>query len=648
VLGSKIIAFIIFPYYYERMSVDLVLPLEKAIDVSLCGGKAAAIGELIRTGFETVGGFVVTTTVFGKMDNDLEAEILRNYDNLGSKYVAVRSSATSEDSKEAAWAGQLDTFLNVSRNELISSVEKCWVSIESGRASSYARQHNIKAGKVAVIVQPMIQFYGGGVAFSVHPVTQEADKIVIEMALGLEAVVSGETTPDTYIVRKKSGDILEKHIANQNRKMVQGKDGKTKWQQIGTKGSSQKLSDEKIKELAKEIARLEKHFGYPVDVEWGLVDDKILIMQCRPITTLQSSSYKKTAGTSDNWRHYLTRSYTLFGASLWQHSYESDDAEKVFGMRLYDGLFIEDRPRVVRQYRIESQLAEFKTHFESLLKERYDEFRDFLNEAGSLNEFTKKHVLSAQEPFSEVEEAVAFLDKLFIRATVLPYWSLDAMERLKVKDEAVEKQTKELRAVSYYPTLIEKVIIPLAIKKLKRLGIKNPEKVINLLTYKELPAVNQMLVDKRLLSSAKGYRFRYEVHKGSKTISWSKSLNEEVAKIEELPKLGKDLKLDGQTAYPGVVKGNVRLVLTQDDLRKKVTAKDIIVTINANPQFLPLIQQCSGIIADEGGIMSHASILAREFKKPCIVGSRFGTVVLNEGDEVILNATDQMVIRTSS
>lgn len=268
------------------MSADLVLALEKAIDVSLCGGKAVALGELIRAGFKTVGGFVVTTAAFGKMNDGLEAEILKNYDDLGSKYVAVRSSAAAEDSKEAAWAGQLDTFLNVSQDELIGSVKKCWASIRSARASSYAWQHKIKTGKVAVIVQPMIQFYGGGVAFSIHPVTKDAGKIVIEMALGLEAVVSGETTPDTYVVSKPNQEIEEKHIATQTKKMIQGKDGKTQWQKLGSEGSKQKLSDEKIEELAREIIKLEKHFGFPVDMEWGLIDDKTWIMQCRPITTI--------------------------------------------------------------------------------------------------------------------------------------------------------------------------------------------------------------------------------------------------------------------------------------------------------------------------------------------------------------------------
>ncbi|HLB66626.1 MAG TPA: PEP/pyruvate-binding domain-containing protein [Candidatus Saccharimonadales bacterium] len=268
------------------MSDELVQLLEKATDIELCGGKAVFLGELIRAGFNTVNGFVVTTEAFGKMDKELVLKILKNFDGLNVEYVAVRSSATTEDSKNTAWAGQLETFLNVKRENVIQRIKDCWASIDSERAQSYAKQHGVKTGKVAVIVQPMIQFYGGGVAFSIHPVTQEADKIIVEVALGLEAVVSGETTPDTYIIGKQSLAILEKHITIQTKKMVQGKDGKTVWQEIGDEGAKQKLADEKIRELAGEIVKLEKHFGFPVDAEWGLIDKKILIMQCRPITTV--------------------------------------------------------------------------------------------------------------------------------------------------------------------------------------------------------------------------------------------------------------------------------------------------------------------------------------------------------------------------
>jgi phosphoenolpyruvate synthase/pyruvate phosphate dikinase len=268
------------------MQVALMMPLVEAENVNLVGGKAQSLGNLLRNGFKTLDGFVITTSAFGKMDEVLEQEILKSYDNLGAEYVAVRSSATSEDSKEAAWAGQLDTFLNVSRNELIYAVKRSWGAINSERAKSYAKAKNINAGKVAVIVQPMIQCDIAGVAFSAHPVTQNKSQTVIEAGLGLgEAVVSGEITPDTYIIEKGSGNILQKHISNQTKKLVQGKSGKSEWQNIAD-GNLQKLPDIKIIELAQTVAKIEELYGFAVDTEWMAKDGVLFIMQARPITSL--------------------------------------------------------------------------------------------------------------------------------------------------------------------------------------------------------------------------------------------------------------------------------------------------------------------------------------------------------------------------
>ncbi len=263
-----------------------MLPLSQAEDLSLVGGKARSLNELLKAGFKTQDGFVITTVAFGNMNNKLEQEILYYFDELGAQYVAVRSSAVAEDGKQDAWAGQLETFLNISRSELIDAVKKCWVSIDSARAKSYAAQKNINAGKVAVIVQPMTQSDSAGVAFSAHPVTKNVDQVVIEAGLGLgEAVVSGQITPDTYVIDKKSNEILEKNISIQSKKLVQGKNGKNIWQSL-TGGDQQKLTDSQIKDIAEKAVLLEKRYGYPVDIEWMIKGPELFIMQCRPITTL--------------------------------------------------------------------------------------------------------------------------------------------------------------------------------------------------------------------------------------------------------------------------------------------------------------------------------------------------------------------------
>jgi pyruvate,water dikinase len=268
------------------MPKPLVQKLKDARDVSLAGGKAKSLGDLLRAGFKSQDGFVVTTTAFGNMSGKLEQEILSAFDSLNAEYVAVRSSATTEDGKADAWAGQLDTFLNISREELTKAIQKSWQAINSPRAKAYAKAKGIKSGKVAVIFQPMQQSEVAGVAFSTHPVTRNSNQVVIEVGLGLgEAVVSGEITPDTYIIDKSSQKILEKHISNQAKKLAQGKSGKSEWQEISD-GNEQKLSDEKILELSQNVIKLESFYGFPVDTEWLMKDNVLFIMQSRPITAL--------------------------------------------------------------------------------------------------------------------------------------------------------------------------------------------------------------------------------------------------------------------------------------------------------------------------------------------------------------------------
>lgn len=260
--------------------------LSQATDVAATGGKAKALGSMIRAGFVVPEGFVISTAAFDDMSKALQSDILKHFDILQTDFVAVRSSATSEDSGSAAWAGQLDTFLNVDRQHLIAQIKKCWESIHSDRAQAYAKEKSQAAGKVAVVVQKMVQSDVSGVAFSTHPVTQDDQQVVIEAGFGLgEAVVSGEITPDTYIVAKKPATIVEKHLAEQTKQLKRGADGQTSWQKVDHPGA-QKLADKYIVELSQTVQKLENYFGHAVDVEWALAGQQLFILQSRPITTL--------------------------------------------------------------------------------------------------------------------------------------------------------------------------------------------------------------------------------------------------------------------------------------------------------------------------------------------------------------------------
>ena len=226
-----------------------------------------------------------------QIPKDITNQIQEFFKKLDSKYVAVRSSATAEDGSANAWAGQLESYLNIGEENLLENIKKCWASLFTPRAIAYLFEKGLDKEKisVAVIIQKFIESEVSGVAFSVHPVTKNKTHIVIEACLGIGvATVSGEITPDMYVVEKQSWKIMEKNINEQEKAIFPLKNGDIEWHVLTKdKGEKQKLSDYEIVELSKLIIKIEDYFAFPVDVEWVMENQKFLIVQSRPITNLK-------------------------------------------------------------------------------------------------------------------------------------------------------------------------------------------------------------------------------------------------------------------------------------------------------------------------------------------------------------------------
>lgn len=331
---------------------QFVLPFNKLTkkSVALAGGKGASLGEMTKVKLPVPPGYVVLAQTFDYFLNEtpppggpgqgdlnvyieselnkvnyqdinsidkasnvirdmimdsnvpkpIEEAVMKEFNKLKSKWVAVRSSATAEDSKIASWAGELDTFLYISEKNLVETVKKCWSSLFTPRAIFYRFEKKLTKTKVsvAVVVQQMVDSEVSGVAFSVHPVTQDKNQLIIEAGYGLgEAIVSGTITPDSYVVHKKEGTILDINISTQEKQIIM-KSGGSPRSRSGVAGgtvlkpvakanqSKQKLTGKQIIELSEIIKRIEKHYGCPQDIEWAIVKNKFYILQSRPITTL--------------------------------------------------------------------------------------------------------------------------------------------------------------------------------------------------------------------------------------------------------------------------------------------------------------------------------------------------------------------------
>lgn len=249
------------------------------------GGKAASLGELLRAKHRVPNGFVVTTHTEQRLTPAVSKDILKHFDNLGAKRVAVRSSGVNEDGQARSWAGQFATFLHIDREGLLDAVRACWVSADAARVAAYA--NGTALGGMAVLVQQMVDSDIAGVAFSIHPITGNDSQVMIEAVYGLgELLVQGLATPDNYVTDKATGKLLEATVA-EKMTMLTYQNGHTI--EIGVEDERQNqstLSAKQLTELTRLVRDIEKHYGFPVDIEWAYEGNQLYLLQARPITTL--------------------------------------------------------------------------------------------------------------------------------------------------------------------------------------------------------------------------------------------------------------------------------------------------------------------------------------------------------------------------
>lgn len=308
------------------------------------GGKGASLGELASTGIRVPPGCVVTTAAFERflmaidpegsirreveqlsaddlaaiartsaevrariegaaLPQDLQTAIASHYhqlqvgnDSSGSlEPAAIRSSATSEDSAEASFAGLQDTYLWVRGvDSVIEHVRKCWASLYSVESVTYRRRLKLPEQGLAmgVVIQRMIDSHCSGVMFTRSPNTGDRSVIVLEASWGLgSAIVSGEVTPDKYVVGKITGEIVSRTVSTkvrQHRPNPAGA-GVIEEEVPASQQNIACLGDDEIHALVVIARRVERHFGCPQDIEWATgrdltLGENVFLLQSRPET----------------------------------------------------------------------------------------------------------------------------------------------------------------------------------------------------------------------------------------------------------------------------------------------------------------------------------------------------------------------------
>jgi pyruvate,water dikinase len=302
-------------------------------DVPFAGGKGANLGELTRAGFPVPPGFVIGAPAYAlfvertglrdriaerlaavdvddpaeleaaardvralveaePLPDEIETAVREAYERLGGEdlSVAVRSSATAEDTEAASFAGMNETFLNVrGADALLDAVRRCWSSLFGARTVFYRAKRGFGQADmdIAVIVQRQIDSERAGVMFTVDPATGAADRLVIEGSFGLgEAVVSGRVSPDRFVVDKASLAILAREIHPKESVIESLPGGGTTVRELAdSEARLPALSDEEAQAVATLGRRIEEHYGSPQDTEWAFDQEgAIWMLQSRPVT----------------------------------------------------------------------------------------------------------------------------------------------------------------------------------------------------------------------------------------------------------------------------------------------------------------------------------------------------------------------------
>ena len=315
------------------------------------GGKGGSLGELTRASIAVPPGFVVRTGAFERflstleqqepirtkvealgadqleqitalsnhlrarlesaaLPDDLTSELIAAHAELcgadPNSHVAVRSSATTEDAEDASFAGLQDTYLWVKDAQAaLHYVRSCWASLYSVPSIAYRRKHGLPESGVAmaVVIQRMVNARTAGVMFTRSPLTGDRSVVTIEGAWGLgSSVVSGEVTPDRFVIAKITGEISVREISNKHVQHLPATNGGVR--ELETPENLRRapsLSDGEIVALRDIARRVERHYGRPQDIEWAVDHSgEILLLQSRPETVWSSKDRSPVATPAEN------------------------------------------------------------------------------------------------------------------------------------------------------------------------------------------------------------------------------------------------------------------------------------------------------------------------------------------------------------
>ena len=759
-------------------------------DRHLAGGKAYSLGCMIKH-FPIPNGFVILSDTFDAFieENQLRSKIkkvisgkddflkkseqikeliisaplnktvargiMQYFARLHCSYVAVRSSATCEDAVDKAWAGQLDTFLNSDKENLLEKVKLCWASLFSERALAYGG-NILDTTSIAVAVQEMVFADIAGVAFSVNPLTQNINEILVNAVYGLgEAIVSGELTPDQYLIHK-TGRILNQTHIPQTQGLYQ-KNGKLVWRNIPqNKQNTPKLSPKMILNLSAIIAKIEKFYNFPIDAEFAVKNQKIYILQARPITTVNNppkdyrvpkvwerpsiplftqDGFEGLMGQTKLIEKYFkypyvadmdvaayaeqhlcySQKFTLECRDAYYWAYKQQDFSALFKIGkicrrnycYYQKTFAILASKTPSPSELESILNNIcnRMLFEMVFVDMLMDLSDIVSE-DLLNLIQKKKmpdttekllILSATEDLTRIERENQSMQAILEIVRKTKDWQTNKNINLLIekhlqefsgitvramhgqfltKDDIIQRIKENLRSHKDFFTknimtdkkIVQNIFRQYHFNTFEKEFIAFVKEANFLRThildmYHWLSEKFMLIFDKiGHASGHKGFDFRNmtpneiidwyhgkDQFKLREDDKWLWYRVDDERKVVDTPQdVEKALKqfilpnkktiisanqVKGTVAYVGTVRGPARILRDISEV-KKVCRGDVIISPMTWPSVIIALEKAAAFVTDEGGVLCHAAILARELKKPCITGTKNATTLFHDGEIV--------------
>lgn len=628
-----------------------VVDLKNAEDTKLFGGKSANLAHMLQGDLPVPAGCAVGLDAFegNRLSDDAKQQI-KQYLKTDKLY-AVRSSALAEDAEGASWAGQFETFLDTEPEDVIDRIELCHNSAKK-RAKAYAKGKTYASSfDIAVAVQEMVKPEYAGVLFTRDPISGE-NSLVTEYIKGLgEDLVSGRADPERVVLADSTKVPFN------------------------------------AQELADLATKVEKLFGAPQDIEWAWADNKMWLVQARPITTHQ----KARVG------YYLGEPSDLFywGPSRTQPKYMSDwlaATGKVF-IQMTEDPSLPTPPRTLVLFH-DSKMV-YLSNAEDFQKWCMASFiayknRNLIN--ADQNEWRRLTATLKNLDAKKVLPAlISAWDKTIFAEFALYGAESYIADRLSRFDSKARQEIWGAFTVPDNLTFLARIDAELAVSKdpvamaekypwvedgyagvsanakeyfTKRLKIVgNVSDAVQDNTEKRAELTHTRLLSQEEVEALTLARQLAEFMDDRKAwmMQTRRLINQSANNIEHgwFFSDGKTASLDSQDAHElweryvdfktsssavvGIVasnggrhfvNGEIAIVDSPTDL---VDEGKIIVVPSTSPSYVPLMRKAKALITDHGGMMSHAAIVAREFNLPCIVGTKQATKVLKDGEKVVLD-----------